>query len=85
MNRSTFCKIKYMNRLLLFFFQRPGILLGLVSEYPHTHTHTLSVYVNCVQLNSLLQVCPNYAQWMMRYHLDLLYSDDAQFLGHLWI
>ena len=21
--------------------------------------------------------CPNYAQWMMRYHLDLLYIDDA--------
>ena len=21
--------------------------------------------------------CPNYAQWMMRYHLELLYSDEA--------
>ena len=22
--------------------------------------------------------CPNYAQWMTRYHLELLYSDEAQ-------
>ena len=29
--------------------------------------------------------CPNYAKWMMRYHLELLYSDKAQFLGRLWI
>ena len=23
------------------------------------------------------QSCPNYAQWMTRYHLELLYSDEA--------
>ena len=38
----------------------------------------LQTYVNCVQLYSLLQLsCPNYAQWMTRYRLELLYSDEA--------
>ena len=42
------------------------------SPPPQFKTFSLSVYVNCVQLS-----CPNYAQWMMRYHLELLYSDEA--------
>ena len=69
MDRSTFCEIKYMNRL---FFQRSGIWLGLVSEYWLAHlyqsypqpppppsefkTFSLFVYINCVQLYSLIQV-----------------------------
>ena len=39
---------------------------------------SLSVKVNCVQSYPLLQVgCPYYAQWSTRYHLELLYSDEA--------
>ena len=153
MNRSTFCEIKYMNRLVFFskagymirvgfkilthtlvpklppphthtitedikghtsskntiwigqlsvkssiwigwvLFQRSGIWLGLVAEYwlahpyqnypksppPEFETFSLSVYVNCVQLYSLPISCPNYAQiqWKKKYHLELLYSDEA--------
>ena len=38
---------------------------------------SLSVYVNCVQLYSLLQVILYIAQWMTIYHLELVYSDKA--------
>ena len=71
MNRSTFCEIKYMNRLS--FFSKVGYIIGVVFRIlthtpvpklprapppPHSEfkTFLLSVYVNCVQLYSLLQV-----------------------------
>ena len=71
MNRSTFCEIKYMNRL---FFSKAGYRIGVgfriltrtrVPKLPRVppppppeflKTFSLSVYVNCVQLYSLLQV-----------------------------
>ena len=84
MNRSTFYEIKYMNRLGV--FSKAGYMIGagfrILTRTPilklplvppsQFKTFLLSVYVSCVQLS-----CPNYAQWMMRYHLELLYSNQV--------
>ena len=94
MNRSTFCEIKYMNRLGCFFskavymtgigFKRltrtPVPTLPRVPPHPHPflefktfHFLSMSIVCNYIFATS----CPNYAQWMTRYHLDILYSDEA--------
>ena len=58
MNRSTFCEIKYMNRL---FFSKAGYMIGvgfkILTRTPVAKSPRVPpLYLNCVQLYSLLQV-----------------------------
>ena len=70
MNRSTLCEIKYMNRLF-FFYQRPASAIYDKGWFQNTDSRTRT------KILFFAPSRPNYAQWMTRYHLELLYSVEA--------
>ena len=89
MNMSTFCEIKYMNML---FFKKTGYMIGvgfkILTCTPYQNYHEIptplpefKTFQFCLcKLCTIVFFaisCPNYAQWMTRYHLELLYSDEG--------
>ena len=89
MNRTTFCEIKYMNKLGFFFKDQVYDWDWFRNTDLHTHTITpstlppmsLKLFTLCLcKLCAIIFFatrCPNYAQWMTRYHLELLYIDET--------
>ena len=89
MNRSTFCEIKYMNRLGFFkgcvydwgWFQSTDMHTRAKITWVHPPPPSLKLFTFCLcKLCAIIfwaTSCPNYTQWMTRYHLELLYSDEA--------
>ena len=89
MNRSTFSEIKYMNRLSVCFkglvydwgwFQNTDSPTRTnVTPSPPPMSFKRFTFSLC-KLSAIIffaTSCTNNAKWMMRYHLDILYSNEA--------
>ena len=57
-------------------------MIGVGFRISPSHKHTFCLCKLCA-IKFFATSCPNYAQWMMRYHLELLYSNEAQLLLNL--